>query len=676
MRAQRPQQNSRTILDGRTSARQHLLILRQVVLPSVLLGVLLGNGALAQSMPSMPGMSSAPGNTPAGSTPPAGVSPDEHAAHHPDQQPAKGGAAPKTPAAGKPGAGEMTGSGGMSGSGGTGGMSGGMGSMMGDMGKMMEGMHRPPRKELYPSLMELSDLPAERRAEIARQARERITAATQRMSAALTRLQTARPEDGTARQQASSELRGALAQYESGLAAERALQGGASPRDVALQWFRREMNLVPSGGGTAAHGPLGVPMGAFHLTALLILASFAGAMLWIYLQRMRRASELLGSLAAAAPASPSPAGAVSASALAPRPSRAAPTPTGSWAGALRVARIFEETADVKTFRLAGAEGGDLLPFTFEPGQFLTATVNVDGKEVKRSYSIASSPCCQGWCELTVKHAPGGLVSGYLHEQVREGDLLPVAGPYGRFTFRGKEAPDVVFIAGGVGITPLMSSIRYLTDQSWPGEIFLIYACARLEDVIFREELEYLRHRHPKLHVTLVLSKEESPAWTGPRGYVTQELLRSAVPDLSQRRVHLCGPPPMMEAVKAALAAAGVPAEQIQTELFLSPDPHRIPAPGGEITTSGPGAVAAVCTFARSRKEVRLTPDQTVLEGAEAVGVPIDYSCRQGYCGVCKVRLLSGQVTMEVTDGLTPAEQAGSVILACQAKATADLAVDA
>lgn len=534
------------------------------------------------------------------------------------------------------------------------------------MGEMMTEMHIPPQKELYPSLMELPDLPPEQHAQVARQARERIAAGKQQLRDAAQELARIAP-DGNRPEAAAAVTRAreGMAQLESGLAAYRAVAERRDSRAVALDWFRRQMQLAPPtrAEGDRAHGGLMT----FHWIALLILAGFAITMLWVYFQRMRRASTLLASLASGG-----------AAALGPAASAARPTPTaataGPWSGALQVARIFDETADVKTFRLATPEGGDLLPFTFEPGQFLTVGVKVDGKDVKRSYSIASSPCCQGWCELTVKHVPEGLVSSYLHERVREGDLLNIWGPYGRFTFRGKEAPDGVFIAGGVGITPLMSSIRYLTDQSWPGEIFLIYGCGRLEDVIFREELEYLRRRHPKLHITVTLSREESPAWTGPRGNVTKELLQSAVPDIAKRRVHICGPPPMMDAVKGLLAELGVPAEQVKTELFVSSEPRRVPAPGVETPVAA--AQAALCTFARSQKSAPLPPDRTVLELSEEVGVEIPYSCREGWCGVCKTRLLAGQVTMSVEDALTPEEKSGSIILACQAKSTADLTVDA
>lgn len=324
---------------------------------------------------------------------------------------------------------------------------------------------------------------------------------------------------------------------------------------------------------------------------------------------------------------------------------------------------------MKTFRLAATAGEDL-PFSFEPGQFLTIAVTIDGKAVKRSYSIASSPCCRGWCEITVKGAPGGVVSAYLHEQVAVGDLLGAAGPYGRFTFRG-ETPSVVMIAGGVGITPMMSSIRFLTDQSWTGEIFLIYACASLDKVIFRDEIDYLGRRHPNLHSVIVLSDEPSPSWTGERGRIGAELLARVVPDLPSRRIHVCGPPPMMEAVKAVLSGLHVPVEQIRTELFLAPErPAVAPPPAGAV------APAAECTFTRSDKKAPLTPEKTILEAAESVGVAIDYSCRQGFCGVCRTRLVSGQVTMAVEDGLSPQDKAAGYILACQARSVSNVAVEA
>lgn len=525
------------------------------------------------------------------------------------------------------------------------------------------------REQLFPALMQLPDLPPERRANIERQAHSRMIDGARQMTSAATEISDAiTRQDFAGMQEATAHMQAAVDQFESGLAAHRAITEGQAPRNIALRWFKREMNLGDPLALPPPHGLFG--LSAFHYFSMILLVAFALLASWMYIARNRRVTALLQTLrigdssAAAAPLhQPMPV-----KQAAPEPARAPASVTGSWAGKLRVARIFQETNDTKTFRLAPLEGS-ALPFMFEPGQFLTITISADGKSVRRSYSIASSPCCQGWCDITVKRAAGGIVSAYLHERVQVGDPVEASGPYGHFTFRGHEAPSVIMIAGGVGITPLMSSIRYLTDQSWNGRIDLIYACAKLDAIIFREELDYLARRHPNLHVTIALSDEPSSGWTGARGYVTSELL-ARVPDIRSRRIHLCGPAVMMDAVKKALGDLGVPGDSIKTELFLSAAPTQRPVP---VLAS---EVAVTCSFARSQKSAPLLAGQTVLECAESAGVAIEYACRQGFCGVCKVKLLEGDVTMEVQDGLTPADKSSGLILACQAKSNSNVTVDA
>ena len=202
---------------------------------------------------------------------------------------------------------------------------------------------------------------------------------------------------------------------------------------MALQWFKTQMNLVPVlGHAPREHTLLGLSI--FHFFVMLALMAFLVVMVWMYFFKMRRAAALLrnlagplatGSAATATPpvASVSPAGAgpsqapEAAAVLPPQPTRAQNTvsqvaaaagarASALWTGPLRVARIFEENKDVKTFRLANPGGGDL-SFSFEPGQFITVAVTIAGKLMRRSYSIASSPCCRGWCEITVKRAPNG-----------------------------------------------------------------------------------------------------------------------------------------------------------------------------------------------------------------------------------------------------------------------------
>ena len=619
-------------------------------------------GASMQGSSPMQGM-------PMGTPPPAdaGMGDDDHAAHHPDA------------------AGGMPAAAGAS-------MGGSMGGMMDDMmDDMMRGCRgdecgrdRRLNKLLYPQLMALPDLPPERRASVEQLAHHRMHEGIQQLATLSSEASHAvQRNDYAGLQEASDRMRVAWGEFDSGLSAYRALAEGQAPRGIALDWFRREMNLTDPLTTVPAHGVFG--LSGFHYFTMALLSAFALLGAWMYVARNRRTNAVLATLRTGAPASPasspapragaSPGPAVQAPAVAsPEGAPQARTPastTGSWVGKLRVARIFPETSRVKTFRLAPVEGTGALPFEFEPGQFLTLSVPSEGKQVKRSYSIASSPCCHGWCDLTVKHESGGIVSGYLHEHVQEGDLLDASGPYGRFTFRGVESDSVVLLGGGVGITPLMSSIRYLTDQCWNGRIDLVYACKDLENVIFHDELNQLARRHPNLHVSIVLSEESSEEWTGARGFITAELL-GQIPEIRSRRIHLCGPPVMMDAVRNELGKLGIDPASIHSELFLSPPKPATPEPG----QAGDTAAAVTCSFERSGKRAPLIAGQTVLEAAEEVGVPIEYACRQGYCGICKVKLLSGEVTMAVDDSLTPLDRSSGMILACQAKASADISVDA
>ncbi|HFB98936.1 MAG TPA: 2Fe-2S iron-sulfur cluster binding domain-containing protein, partial [Bryobacterales bacterium] len=210
---------------------------------------------------------------------------------------------------------------------------------------------------------------------------------------------------------------------------------------------------------------------------------------------------------------------------------------------------------------------------------------------------------------------------------------------------------------------------------WPGEIFLLYSTRTSREFIFREELEYLQRRHPNLNVVATMTRSAGTVWMGLKGRFNKELIAAAVPDIASRRAHICGPPGMMEAVKAMLVELGVPGEQVKTEAFGTAK-RRPKAPAAAAGKAPATPAAATVTFTRSGKSAPLAPDVTVLEAAEAAGVEIDNSCRSGTCGSCKVKLLSGAVTMEVEDALEPEDKARNIILACQAKSSGDVSVEA
>jgi ferredoxin-NADP reductase/DMSO/TMAO reductase YedYZ heme-binding membrane subunit len=357
-----------------------------------------------------------------------------------------------------------------------------------------------------------------------------------------------------------------------------------------------------------------------------------------------------------------------------------------WSGELEVARIFDESHDVKTFRLV-VPGGGPLPFDHAAGQYLNLALVIDGVRANRSYTIASSPTRGDHCEISVKRAPGGTASRHLHDAVREGSRVRVSAPAGRFVFAHDQAERCVLIAGGIGITPLMSAVRSLTDRCWRGEIYLLFSVRTLRDLAFGDELGYLAARFPNLRVRITVTGEPGGTpgglWDGTRGQISRAMIESFVPGLKRGPVLVCGPDPMMAAVRRVLVdGIGIPDAEVLQEAFVSPPSPTDPA--GAIAVEREDArtqpvsddVPARVTFERAGKTAELTTGLTVLEAAEDAGVAIPFECRSGICGQCKTRLVSGTITMAVQDALTAADRSKQLILACQARPVGNVVIDA
>lgn len=610
----------------------------------------------------------------------------DHAAHHPGNgtpaatvpQPAAPKPPPASPAA-KPAA-----------------------TMAAMMDEMMGGeMEGGKQSSTYPALLTLPDLDQRARATLA-------TEAAARLHQGLTLAkQTTSDTHGSGQPDNSAiarQLREAAALVESGAATTAALDGSRNGNKIANDWFRSEMELGSADDHALMAGKLwGLSPGHW----LFMTATLLGlvALLLLQMLRLRRVRALIAPGQQPIPvdlqrgASLDPRGATSPVAALHRLSDTDPAPArqatplnraaaaklNRWSGDLRIAQIFDETPTVKTFRMI-LSGADRLPFDFMPGQFLQVEVpKDDGSKAKRSYTIASSPTQRAYVELTIKREAQGAVSRYMHDATKPGDLVHIAGPFGHFTFTGTDAESIVLIAGGVGITPMMSVLRFLTDTAWPGDIFFVYAARSTEEFVFRSEIEQLERRHPNLHVFASMQRSPGTVWHGTEGHITRELLESAVPEIAKRRVHLCGPPPMMAAMRDILTQIGVPEAQIYSEAF---GPASLPIDdlakeGGEDQPEAPNAKASPPNARAARDEVAATTvtfsiagvsapldaDETILEAAETAGVEIPYSCRIGECGVCVTRLLEGEVTMDVETGLDAADKAQGYVLACQARCT-------
>lgn len=336
-----------------------------------------------------------------------------------------------------------------------------------------------------------------------------------------------------------------------------------------------------------------------------------------------------------------------------------------WAGRLRVDELIDETPQVRTFRLVNPHGGDI-PFDYLPGQFLTFEVSPGGKRTRRSYTIASTPTRRRHLEVTIKREEQGLVTRFLHDEIKVGDLLKLTAPYGTFTFCGDEHDSIVLVASGVGITPIMSVLRYLTDKNWRGDIYLLLGFRRPSEFIFAKEIDALSRRCDNLHVHVTMSQPGDEPWPGHVGRIDSTFIAARVPDIASRRVHICGPLPMMDTTKAAMLELGVADENLKLEAFGA---DKKPV---DLTN----ARKLKATFVRSNKSIEWNDAQSLLDGADSCDVEIDNACRLGSCGCCKVRLLSGKVTMGMDESLDEADKAKGFILACQAFATTDVEIEA
>ena len=338
---------------------------------------------------------------------------------------------------------------------------------------------------------------------------------------------------------------------------------------------------------------------------------------------------------------------------------------------LKVTDIIEETHDCKTFRLMGEEP---LLFLYKPGQFVTFILIINGQEIKRSYSMSSSPSRPYLLEVTIKRMPGGLVSNWLCDHVKLGDILTIKGPTGRFTCFNYPVKKMLFIAAGSGITPIISMSRWIADTGSCVNVKLLASFKSPPDIIFRKELEMLSARNANFDVAITVTSgwRGTEFCTGFTGRVNHHLLNLFVPDIQERDIFLCGPEPFAHNIKKILHDQCYDMSHFHTESFGS---GRSAQASGNIAQSLPlkGTLHKV-TFTQSDKTVDTDEHITLLELAEAHGIEIDYSCRSGVCGECEVKC-KGTVNIKSFCEIDAKTRNAGFIYTCCSTATSDLELD-
>jgi hypothetical protein len=262
----------------------------------------------------------------------------------------------------------------------------------------------------------------------------------------------------------------------------------------------------------------------------------------------------------------------------------------------------------------------------------------------------------------------GCVSVFLNEQAKPGLRVEASGPYGQFYFDETLHKSIVLIAAGSGITPMISMLSYIDDLKLTHPVTLLYCVRTRADIIFQNELLRLRKSLPNFKYELCLSRPD-PTWKGRSGRLTQEFVSQHVTDLDSPTFFLCGPKGFMDSARQILSTLGIDEDRILQESFGE-------SKRSAALRSGETRTVETVVFIHSHKESQGSDGSTLLELAEKNGVRIPNGCRQGLCGTCSTRVVSGTVQMDVETGLTSEQKNAGYVLPCVSRAKGTVVVEA
>ena len=348
--------------------------------------------------------------------------------------------------------------------------------------------------------------------------------------------------------------------------------------------------------------------------------------------------------------------------------------------ALRVAKIVPETAEANSIRFEIPQ--ELKnAFAFRAGQHLTLRATINGEEVRRNYSLCTAPSDDDWM-VTVKRIGGGLFSNWVGDELKAGDTIEVMVPHGSFTTEFDPAANrhLVGIAGGSGITPVISLIRTLLAEEPRSRFTLLYGNRDSSSVIFLEALAGLKDKYlGRLEIYHFLDAEEQDIdlFNGMLGRERlEEAIPALVPEISDvDGWFICGPGPMMDAAEGALLDRNIPKERIHIERFTADRlPGAVSREMAQLQTRAEGVSVSVTLDGRTRR----VPfrEGNILDSARAAGLPAPFACKAGVCATCRAKVMTGEVEMAARYGLTDEEVAAGYVLTCQSVPLGDgVAVD-
>lgn len=317
-------------------------------------------------------------------------------------------------------------------------------------------------------------------------------------------------------------------------------------------------------------------------------------------------------------------------------------------------------------------------FGFTQGQYLTLRKTIEGQDLRRSYSICAG-VDDGELRVGVRKVKGGVFSNWINKHLQPGDQISVMAPQGRFfvPLDTTARRHHVGIAGGSGITPILSILKTVMVREPHSRFTLIYGNRALRSTMFKEELEDLKNRWMNRVVLHHVFSDEPTDAPINMGVMNRDklgdFLRTVVPAASIDHAYVCGPFQMNDEAQAALEAAGVPEERIHIERFgvaLAPGAAAGQAAGAVIHQAQPGdAEKAKVVIIRDglQREIEFSKDQpSILDAASAAGLEVPFSCTSGVCGTCRCKVVEGEVRMERNFALDKKEVEAGFVLSCQA----------
>jgi ferredoxin-NADP reductase len=320
---------------------------------------------------------------------------------------------------------------------------------------------------------------------------------------------------------------------------------------------------------------------------------------------------------------------------------------------LKVEAIKWELPDAATFFLSDTSGKKI---NYKAGQFITLVFNHREEEIRRSYSLSSSPD-EKLLSITVKRIANGEISRFLLTKVKKGDVLNAVEPAGRFVITGfGEEKDILLFAAGSGIVPMFAQLKYILNRPCKSNITLIYSNQNANSILFKDELNHLALNHPdRLKIIYLLSSEGNRL----NNLAVEKLLNQNVRHgLSRTEIYTCGPFEYMRMIRLTLLYMGLDAAQIRKENFVL---ETIPV--SPVLVSYPPKTIKL-HFNNETYDLVVGENQSILQAALQNNIPLPYSCRVGDCSTCSATCKTGKVEMVKNDVLTNADLAAGWILTC------------